>query len=199
MEREVGVDLASALLDESLPQQSTSSVIGEGEINGTVEELFEILLTSLERHAGTSNDCDTGFIGDPLSLPFVHGLLDTVRVGHVVLLGLLRSFTLLLFTREYLFALINIDDSRCVGFGSFHDHRHHLLSLSLGGILSKSHNRRKVEDQRFGLGSTSSDHQGLSSAFRSVEQDGPHVGRVSLSYQLRAKREDNVLNHQLAD
>lgn len=73
---------------------------------------------------------NTRLIGDPLRLPLLEGLLNSRRVLHVILLGLLFAFLFLALAWPYLLALVDIDDGWGVLLGRSHDHGDHLLAVT---------------------------------------------------------------------
>jgi len=144
---EISLHIPSTLFNKGLPEHSACGVVGEGEVNRAVKELFEVFLTSFHGQTGAPDDRNSGLIGDPLGSPLNDGLLNASRVGRVILLCLFGTLALFLFTREHFFALINIDDGRSVSLGSLHHHGDHLVTLSLtGSVLAKSGDRAQVED-----------------------------------------------------
>ena len=57
-QREIWAEFATELINEGLPHESPGCVIGEGEVNGLIEELFEVLLGTSIRLTGAADDSD---------------------------------------------------------------------------------------------------------------------------------------------
>lgn len=106
---EVRLQLSAKLSDERLPHQTARCVVGEGEVNSLVEELLEFLLVAFMGLRSARHDRDASLVRDPLSAPLAQGLLDTIGVGLIVLLGLLLTLLLLFLGWPDLFSLINVN------------------------------------------------------------------------------------------
>lgn len=172
IEGEVGCEGAAILLNKYFPHPAACGVVGVREVYGAVKHLFELLDVTLLRIAGASDDRNACSVIDPLTLPLDEGLLDARWVSSVTLLATtaLALLTLLLFGREDLLTLVNINNRRRVLFGGLKHHSHHFLPLLLVfGVLVRDDGGTDVHDQRLGLGSNSSDHEGFAGASRAVE------------------------------
>jgi len=133
-EWEIRLQLAAQLEDEGLPHQSARRVVGEGEVKVLVEELLELLLVAFVGLRCARHDRDARLVGDPLGAPLAKRLLNTVGVGHVVLLGLLLTLLLFLFGGPDLFCFIDVDQRWLVLFGTDHYHGNHLLGVCFAGV-----------------------------------------------------------------
>ena len=69
-EREVRPQLTSKLLNKSLPHQSSSCVIWEGEVYSLVKEFLEVFLTSFIWFTCATNDSNPRRIIYEFTLPF---------------------------------------------------------------------------------------------------------------------------------
>ena len=127
--------LTGGLLHEGLPHLAARSVIREGEVNGTVEELLKVFLRPVVRLTGTPDDGDECLIIDPPFLPLVERLLNAVRISHVVLFGFFTLLALLFLGGPDTFTLVNVDDARLVSFCGLHDHSDHLFCLGLASCI----------------------------------------------------------------
>lgn len=61
-ERELGPELSTELLNEGLPHKAASGIVREREVEGLVEELFELLLTARVRLTCAADDGHSRFI-----------------------------------------------------------------------------------------------------------------------------------------
>jgi hypothetical protein len=199
-EREIVADFASLFTDESLPHKAASGVVREGEVDGLIEELLELLLVALCGFTSATDNRDTGLIGNPLCLPFKDRLLDARRLAHVILFGLLLSLLLLFLGRPHLLRLVDVHDGGFKFLGYDKDHSDHLIGFGFTrGKVTLDVLGAHIEDDRFSLASNSAHNLGLTSAGRSIEQEGAHMFGDTVAHQFRAEREDDVLSDELAN
>ena len=181
--REVSLELTAKLLDESLPHEPPRRVVWEGEIDGLVEELFEVFLGRLLRVARTTKDGDSRLIVDELGSPFSKGTLEYLCSSSCLLLCsrvffiscFLLPLLFLFLSRPHLLDFINIYDCRFKLLCNDEGHSDHLLGLSFGNLCGVAViyildvPRGEIEHQWLGLSSNRANHLGLSSARRTVK------------------------------
>lgn len=156
---EVGLELASILLNEHLPHSAACRVVGVWEVDGTVKHLFEFFDVAFLRLTRASNDGDASLVIDPLALPLHQSLLDARGIASISLLA--TTFTLLallLLSREDALTIININNGRRVLLGCFENHCHHLLRLLLSHVLVRDDAGAQVKHQRLGFRSNGFHH-----------------------------------------
>lgn len=197
-QREVQFQPAAQFSDEGLPHQAPRRVVREWEINRFIEEFLELLLVTFLRFRSTGDDRNAGLVCDPLGAPLRQRLFDTLGESNVILLGLLLTTLLFLFSGPDLLSLIDVDQRRLVLFCDHEHHSNHLLSGSY--VISKfavNVHRGQIEYHRLGLVSDRADHLGLTGACRAIEEEGPHELGEPLPNEQRPKWEDNILSHKL--
>ena len=106
---EVWLNPTACVFDEKIPHEPTRRIVGEGEVDCFVEELFEVFLGAFVGFTSAAYNRNACLISNPLWSPLFQGLLYSCRVLLIILLGLFL-FAFLFLTLEYFLTLVNIDD-----------------------------------------------------------------------------------------
>ena len=176
---------ATTLLNKSTPHGPWGGVIGEGEVDSSVEELLKVLFRPVVRLTGTPDNSYPRLIRDPLVLPLGDRLLNSRRVLISLLPLLLLS--LLLLGWPNLLTLVNIDYCRLVRFSALHHHGNHFVAVSPMLVIQvRCLHRRQVETHSFCLSSNRPHHHSLPRTIRPVKHYGADMRWVSFSDKFRA-------------
>ena len=93
---EVWLYPTACIFDEKIPHEPTRRIVGEGEVNCFVEELFEVFLGTFVGFTSAAYNRNACLISNPLWSPLFQGLLYSCRVLLIILLSLLVGVLLLL-------------------------------------------------------------------------------------------------------